>query len=564
MSKPNIFFKLTKVDVAKREVTGIATAELPDLAGEVCDYESTKPYYQKWSEGIHKATGGKSLGNVREMHGNIAAGKVVSLDFDDAAKAIRIVTKCVDDSTWNKILEGVLTGFSQGGDYVKRWKDGDLWRYTADPSEVSYVDLPCLPEGTFEVVKADGASEVRKFHIKEVKVAPDLEQVWKAKDGSTWATKAEAKKQNELIDAQSAIAKTADPAQAIIDDIHNALDKRDFSDEERSKLAESGHALPDGSFPIENETDLENAVHAFGRAKDKDKAKAHIIARAKAIGATDKLPADWEGSTKKEEKSVKPDLKKFSCETWDAAMAIEALQAIECLLMGEMGEEEDGDDEAQQVADLKMVIERLKAFIASEIKEGTRDDGSLAAAAKADMTKASAASEEPSGEIHPDHMEHVHAIHKAAQHIMKKCMKCMSPEAEKILKAMADGEELQDHIKSIHKKATHIAEHAVSLGSKLPNDGQDAPEEEEDESATKFAKMAAINDGLTKTITTLTERLTEIQKRLVVVENSPAPRKGKLMNVQKGYEREEPESADESRPLNINGLSPEEARALYR
>ena len=76
--------------------------------------------------------------------------------------------------------------------------------------------------------------------------------------------------------------------------------------------------------------------------------------------------------------------------------------------------------------------------------------------------------------------------------------------------------------------------------------------------------MAAINDGLTKTITTLTERLTEIQKRLVVVENSPAPRKGKLMNVQKGYEREEPESADESRPLNINGLSPEEARALYR
>ena len=269
MSKPNIFFKLTKVDVAKREVTGIATAELPDLAGEVCDYESTKPYYQKWSEGIHKATGGKSLGNVREMHGNIAAGKVVSLDFDDAAKAIRIVTKCVDDSTWNKILEGVLTGFSQGGDYVKRWKDGDLWRYTADPSEVSYVDLPCLPEGTFEVVKADGASEVRKFHIKEVKVAPDLEQVWKAKDGSTWATKAEAKKQNELIDAQSAIAKTADPAQAIIDDIHNALDKRDFSDEERSKRQGQGQSQGAYHRPRESHRRNGQASCRLGRQHQK-------------------------------------------------------------------------------------------------------------------------------------------------------------------------------------------------------------------------------------------------------------------------------------------------------
>lgn len=87
--------------------------------------------------------------------------------------------------------------------------------------------------------------------------------------------------------------------------------KRDFTDKERQALADKGHALPDGSFPIETKTDLEDAVHAYGRAKDKAKAKAHIIARAKDLGATDMLPEDWEGSTKKVAKS---DMKCASCD----------------------------------------------------------------------------------------------------------------------------------------------------------------------------------------------------------------------------------------------------------
>src|SRR6185369_18100111 len=45
--------------------------------------------------------------------------------------------------------------------------------------------------------------------------------------------------------------------------------------------------------PIENRADLENAVKAFGRAKDPDVAKAHIKKRAKALDAMDALPEDW-------------------------------------------------------------------------------------------------------------------------------------------------------------------------------------------------------------------------------------------------------------------------------
>lgn len=69
--------------------------------------------------------------------------------------------------------------------------------------------------------------------------------------------------------------------------------KREFSDAERKTLAENGRALPDGSFPVANRSDLENAIQAFGRAKDPAKAKAHILRRAHALGAMELIPDDW-------------------------------------------------------------------------------------------------------------------------------------------------------------------------------------------------------------------------------------------------------------------------------
>lgn len=61
----------------------------------------------------------------------------------------------------------------------------------------------------------------------------------------------------------------------------------------REKAADEGEALPDGSFPIRNKADLGKAVQAFGRAKDKDRAKRHIIKRARALNAVDMLPEAW-------------------------------------------------------------------------------------------------------------------------------------------------------------------------------------------------------------------------------------------------------------------------------
>lgn len=163
MDNLNLFVQLRKVDAKERIVYGTAVVEEVDRAGEIFDYATSKPNFEKWSEGIAKSTDGKSLGNVRAMHGNVAAGKLVDIGFDDARKAIDVAAKIVDDNEWKKVEEGVYTGFSIGGKYSKRWADGANKRYTAVPAEVSLVDLPCGPSAQFSMIKADGSEEMRKF-----------------------------------------------------------------------------------------------------------------------------------------------------------------------------------------------------------------------------------------------------------------------------------------------------------------------------------------------------------------------------------------------------------------
>lgn len=63
--------------------------------------------------------------------------------------------------------------------------------------------------------------------------------------------------------------------------------------EQRRAWARSGVALPDGSFPIPTVAFLRKAIKAFGRAADKARAKAHIIKRARALGAMSLLPEGW-------------------------------------------------------------------------------------------------------------------------------------------------------------------------------------------------------------------------------------------------------------------------------
>lgn len=160
---PRVFVPLMKVDEEQRLVYGRMTQEVLDKSGEMMDYASSKPNFEKWSAEIEEASGGLSKGNVRVMHGLQVAGKLTDLSFDDDELAIDICAKVVDDAEWNKVLEGCYTGFSVGGKYGKKWTEtvngAQIKKFEAVPNEVSLVDNPCVPSATFTMVKADGAEE---------------------------------------------------------------------------------------------------------------------------------------------------------------------------------------------------------------------------------------------------------------------------------------------------------------------------------------------------------------------------------------------------------------------
>jgi ATP-dependent Clp endopeptidase proteolytic subunit ClpP len=77
-----------------------------------------------------------------------------------------------------------------------------------------------------------------------------------------------------------------------------------YSQDDRDQMAGNGHAMPDGSYPIEDAEDLSNAIHAVGRGgADHDSIRAHIIKRANASGPQHNpgaIPDNWnsDGSLK--------------------------------------------------------------------------------------------------------------------------------------------------------------------------------------------------------------------------------------------------------------------------
>lgn len=146
-------------------VEGILAGEQVDFEGEIMDYKSSKPNFQKWNKSFIDATGGKSVGNLRGQHNSrIAAGKFVEMNYDDAALSIPVTAKVIDPIEQEKVREGVYTSFSVGAHYARKWRDGNHTRWTADPFEGSLVDFGAIPMTRgFTYRAADGTVEEREF-----------------------------------------------------------------------------------------------------------------------------------------------------------------------------------------------------------------------------------------------------------------------------------------------------------------------------------------------------------------------------------------------------------------
>lgn len=160
-------FPIAKIDEERREVWGFATTETVDQQGEIVDYEASKRAFAEWTQFVNSSTGGKSLGNVREMHQPKAVGSVIAWQPDDQRKAIWVgakLSRSADgESAWMKIKEGVLNGFSIGAPFAERamqYANGKMVRRVTNYklSELSVVDNPACPDSFFQMVKSGAGS----------------------------------------------------------------------------------------------------------------------------------------------------------------------------------------------------------------------------------------------------------------------------------------------------------------------------------------------------------------------------------------------------------------------
>lgn len=138
---------IAKVDESKRTVSGFATLDNIDSQGDVVTQEASAKAFAR------------ARGNLREMHQPLAVGRVVDFREDEffdseSGEFYRgiFVTARVSlgaEDTWQKVLDGTLSGFSIGGEineasneFVK--EAGRTVRFITDYDlvELSLVDNP--------------------------------------------------------------------------------------------------------------------------------------------------------------------------------------------------------------------------------------------------------------------------------------------------------------------------------------------------------------------------------------------------------------------------------------
>jgi hypothetical protein len=137
----------TKVNRENRTVSGFATLDNVDQTGDVVTAEASVKAFESFR------------GNLREMHQSIAVGKVVSFKpetyydqksqtFYNGVYVTSYISKGAQD-TWEKVLDGTLSGFSIGGkikesDNEVNKATGQSVRFIKDYDlvELSIVDSP--------------------------------------------------------------------------------------------------------------------------------------------------------------------------------------------------------------------------------------------------------------------------------------------------------------------------------------------------------------------------------------------------------------------------------------
>lgn len=160
-----------KVNKERRTVSGYATLDNVDTHGDIVDADASVNAFSRFR------------GNLREMHQPVAVGKVVDFvpqEFDDGEgntyKGIFVtayISKGAQD-TWEKVMDGTLSGFSVGGSIKKKEANKDVAGGSIikeyDLFELSLVDNPANPLANVFSIQKMGDTKVASGIATETEV----------------------------------------------------------------------------------------------------------------------------------------------------------------------------------------------------------------------------------------------------------------------------------------------------------------------------------------------------------------------------------------------------------
>lgn len=350
-NRVSLAMPINKVDKENRLVSGFATLDNIDTSDDVVTAEASKAAFSAFR------------GNIREMHEPIAAGRLVDFkeeeffydgEFYRGIYATAYVSKGAQD-TWEKVLDGTLSGFSIGGNitdqetkFVKdAGENGKNIRFIKayDLIELSLVDNPANQlANVFSIVKsANGATmmkgmavdthlvnvfwcgtdEIAKNSTNEsetcLSCGSAMEQIGWFEKGEDEAVKTAAAvadflRQKEENDAVTKQADTTANGEGGVE-----MADKDKKDEAKSQaevqVTEEGKTPADASEPSnvvtsEDVTD-EEGVDAQGNVNAEERAEGAQVPEDSAEVAEEQQAAREEQAAVAEEANLDPDFEKM-------------------------------------------------------------------------------------------------------------------------------------------------------------------------------------------------------------------------------------------------------------
>jgi HK97 family phage prohead protease len=345
-----IYLPIAKVDAAQRMVFGYASTQARDDQGEIVKREALDGALGDYMK----------FANIREMHQLSAVGKAKDAVVDD--KGLYIAAKVVDDNAWNKVREGVYSGFSIGGKVTARDPTDYKTITGLQLDEISLVDRPANPEAVFDCWKRSAERDP----VADLKAAIERVEALIHKGG----------------DEPSPFEKTSGGSTPY-GDVEYA--DPGYQDDKKKR------------YPLDGEKHIRAAWNYIHKPKNAGKYSAEELKhiKAKIVAAwQDKIDPEGPSAAEDGEKAARVELKKHLYDVGGVAQIILQLDWLKDALATEAIIEGDDGDQPKR---LEAIVDELCGFLNALVAEETAeiesdsedmcDDGMMMSAIASSLTK---------------------------------------------------------------------------------------------------------------------------------------------------------------------------------